>query len=119
MNEVGEIAQQQLTPIIAAVIGLLTTVVLAMLALVQRKINVWLVSKTSNSDRELLYKMASEAFAIAENAFNSQAGKAKMNFAYSYTSDLISKIGVKFSDDEIKAAIEKAVLDYNLKKKVE
>lgn len=117
MNEIGEIAQQQLTPVIAAVISLLTAVVLGMLALIQRKVNVWLVSKTSNSDRELLYKMASEAFAIAENAFNSNAGKAKMNFAYSYTSDLVKKVGIKITDDEIKAAIEKAVLEYNLKKK--
>lgn len=119
MNEVWESIQPQLTTIVSSIIAVLVTLVLALLAYIQKRVIVWINSKTSLSERELVHKVASEAFAIAENAFNSQAGKAKMNFAYSYTSDLLTKAGIKISDDEIKAAIEKAVLDYNLKKKVE
>ncbi|MNW60256.1 Phage holin protein [compost metagenome] len=66
---------------------------------------------------EMLHKVASEAFAYAETQFKDAKGTAKMNQAFIYTSEKLGKIGIKVTPDEINAAIEKAVLEYNSKKK--
>lgn len=117
MNEIMESIQPQLNTVVSAIIAALVTIILALVAVIQKKVITWINSKTSANQREMVYKLASEAFAIAESAFRSEQGKAKLNYAYSYTSELLVKKGIKISDDEIKAAIEKAVLEYNLQKK--
>lgn len=117
MNEIVEGAQPHIVTLVSGIIAFLVSVVLCMLAYLQKRVIAYFNSKTSVNQREMIYKYASEAFAIAENAFKTSEGKAKLNFAYSYTSDLLAKANIKITDDEIKAAIEKSVLDYNLKKK--
>lgn len=116
MKDILEAATPQVTNIVVAIIGLIATVVLSMLALLQKRFIVWLNSKTSINDRELIYRVANEAFSLAETAFKESASQAKMNFAFSYASDILAKAGIKVTNDEIKSAIEKAVLEYNMKK---
>lgn len=113
----NELLQEHIYTIVAAVIGIITTIVLTLLTALQKRLILWLESKTSVNDRELIYKVAGEAFALAEKSFKTSTGQAKLNFAYSYASELLIKAGIKITNDEIKAAIEKAVLDYNVKSK--
>lgn len=117
MNEVFESIQPQLSAILVAIIGVFVTLVLALVARLQKRLILWIDSKTSVSDRELIYKVAGEAFALAEKSFKTSTGQAKLNFAYSYASELLIKAGIKITNDEIKAAIEKSVLEYNVKSK--
>lgn len=68
---------------------------------------------------EMLHRVASEGFSLAEANFKELSGSGKFNKAFAYTSDKLGRIRIKVTEEEIKAAIEKACLEYNSKKKVE
>lgn len=112
MKEIWGQVQPQVTSVMVSLIGILGTIVLAMAALLQRKVKVWLASKTSLAEREYLHKIAKEAYAFAEKEFNSLGGPTKLSEAYNYASKLLDNAGIKVAPEEIKAAIEKAVLEY-------
>jgi len=112
MNEVWDQVQPQVATVAVAVVGILATVVLSLLALLQKRVKLWIESKTSLAERELIHKIASEAYAFAEKEFKDNGGATKMSEAYNYASRLFGNAGIKVSPEEIKAAIEKAVLDY-------
>lgn len=115
MQDIFNDAQPYLSTLVLALIGLLTTVVLRVISVLQKKVLLWIDSKTSAADREVLHKIASEAFAIAEKTVT--GSQTKYNTAYSYTSEMMGKAGIQVTPEEIKAAVEKAVLDYNAKTK--
>ncbi|MBP1992103.1 phage holin, LLH family [Paenibacillus eucommiae] len=69
--------------------------------------------KTIQEQRELLHKIASEGFALAEQTFKQLGGEQKLSSAQDYVIRRLDAAGVQFSAMEIRAAIEKAVLDYN------
>lgn len=109
--------QPHLQTIVVALISIATTVILGLLTILQKRINLWLASKTSVSDMELIHKVSAEAFALAESAFKTVTSQAKFNQAFNYASDRLAKAGIKVTGEEIKAAIEKAVLEHNTKTK--
>ncbi|WP_042131913.1 phage holin, partial [Paenibacillus sp. FSL R5-0345] len=117
MNDVWEAVQPQVTTVIISIVGILATVVLGMLALLQTRVKLWLDSKTSVAQREMIHKIAAEAYAYAEKEYKNQnsASNLKLNAAFSYTSDRLGKAGIKVTPEEIKGAIEKAVQDYKIK----
>lgn len=106
---------ENVTIVVKALIGIATTLILFGLSQLQIKVNAWIEKQKVVKDRELLHKIASEGFAIAEQTLT--GSNAKFNAAFSYTSEMLGKAGVKISPDEMRAAVEKAVLDYNAKTK--
>jgi len=119
MNEIMDQVQPYIISIVVAIVGILTTVVLSLLAQLKAKVNVWIDTKTSESQRELIHKIANEAFAYAETVLNSETGRNKLNQAFMYASEKLGKLGIQVTAEEINAAIEKAVLEYNAHKKKE
>lgn len=117
MENIIELIQPYITNIVVAVVGILATIVLGLLASLKTRVNVWIDTKTSASQRELLHKIANESFAYAETSFSTESGRNKFNKAFIYTSDRLGKLGIEVTAEEINAAIEKAVLEYNSKKK--
>ncbi|MNN65728.1 Phage holin protein [compost metagenome] len=61
----------------------------------------------------MLHRVAAEAYALAEKELSGST--PKFNKAFAYVSDQLGRAGIKVTSDEIKAAIEKAVLDYKTK----
>ncbi|MNI00946.1 hypothetical protein D3C73_537640 [compost metagenome] len=118
MNQFIQEIQPYIMSIVVAVVGLLTTVVLALLASLKTKVNLWIDTKTSVSQRELLHKVAAEAFAHAETMFMDESGLGtrKLNEALIYASKKLGNIGVKVSTEELKAAIHNACLKHNADK---
>lgn len=112
MKEVWDQVQPQVATVAVAVVGILATIVLSMLALLQKRVKLWIDSKTSLAERELIHKIATEAYAFAEKEFNSLGGHTKLSEAYNYASKMLDKAGIQVAPEEIKSAIEKAVLDY-------
>lgn len=112
MNEIWDQIQPQVATVVVAVVGILATVVLSMLALLQKRVKLWIDSKTSLAERELIHKIANEAYAYAEKQFKETGGPTKLSEAYDYASRLLGNAGIKVEPEEIKAAIEKAVLEY-------
>lgn len=116
MDHLWDQVQPQVSAIIIYIVGIMATVVLALLAMLKTRVSLWIDTKTSAAQRELLHKIANEAFAHAETMFSDQAGAKKLNEALIYASDKLGKIGIKVTMEELKAAIHEACLKYNADK---
>lgn len=108
--------QPYVSTVVIAIIGLLTTVILGFINSLKNKAHEWFEANTSVKQREIIYQIASEAFSHAEAIYKEQNGKAKMNQAFIYASDKLGQTGIAVSPEEIRAAIEKACLEYNANK---
>lgn len=114
MKELMDSIQPQLIQIIELIIGALVTLILGGLAMLQPKIKVWLATRATESQRNIIQKIAAEAYAYAEKEYKDQTSSSslKLNAAFSYAAEVLGKAGIKITADEIKGAIEKAVQDY-------
>lgn len=104
--------------ILLEVIKLLALVVLAGFGYLQVKAKASIDTIKNKAQREILHKLANEGFAYAETYFKSESGQIKLNNALSYVSSRLGDLNIQLSLDEVRAAVEKACLEYNAKKKV-
>lgn len=118
-DSVIEQAQGALSVLVLAVITSLVTVITAIVYTSRDAFLTWLKSRTTESQRNTLWKIAQEAFARAEAAGLPEKGAAKLDYAYDYAAKKLLNVGIKLTADEIKAAIEKACLEHNKAKPVE
>ncbi|MFC5528461.1 phage holin, LLH family [Cohnella yongneupensis] len=103
--------------IVEALVGLLVTYILAVIASLNGRLKEWLKTRTSAQQREVLHRIAAEGFALAESLFKGSSGPKKLNKAMLYVLDEATKRGLVISQDSIRAAVEKAVLEHNAKVK--
>ncbi|ODA09257.1 phage holin, LLH family [Paenibacillus polymyxa] len=117
MQTIIETVQPYVSTIATAVVGVLTTVILAGLNTVKIKANTWLEARTSAAQRELIHKIAGEGFAFAQTAFKQAGGERKLQEALQYASLRLTEQGIVVSSIELQAVIEKAYLEYKAKTK--
>lgn len=117
MQTIIETVQPYVSTISTAVVGVLTTVILAGLNTVKIKANTWLETRTSTAQRELIHKIAGEGFAFAQTAFKQAEGERKLQEALQYATLRLAEQGITVSAVELQAAIEKAYLEYKTKTK--
>ncbi|WP_145413814.1 phage holin [Paenibacillus xylanexedens] len=116
MKDILEQAQPYLATIVLALIAWATTVITGAIKKAQKKAEIYYNAHTNEKDRELLHKIGKEAFSWAEALYKEYEGDVKLKKAYEYASDRLKSVGIDVSGDEIRASIEKAVVDYNAKK---
>ncbi|BBI32500.1 phage holin, LLH family [Cohnella abietis] len=109
--------QPYIDGIVGALIGLLVTFMLGLIAMLRVRVNAWLDAKTNLQQREILHRLAQEGMSLAENLLNEADGPKKFDEALEYVRSRATKYGIKLTGVDIRAAIEKAVLDYNAKVK--
>ncbi|WP_339248274.1 phage holin, LLH family [Paenibacillus sp. FSL R10-2796] len=112
MQPIIDQAQPYITAVALAIVGVLATVILRAVALLQQKANSWFDAKLSVSQRELLHKITTEAVAYAETLFRQADGEKKLGNAILYVEEQLDKKGISFSSVEITSAIEHAYLSY-------
>jgi len=105
--------QAYIDQVVQALVGLLVVFVLGIIASLRVKVNAWLASRTTAQQRDILHRIASEGFALAEVAYKDLDGPAKLNMAIAYVVDRLGDIGIDTTIETIRAAVEKAVLEYN------
>lgn len=110
MQPIVEAAQPYATLIVKAVIGALAAVLLTAVGVIRAKAVTYLDSKLDTTQRELLHKVAGEAFAYAETVYWSEASQVKLAQAMEYAAKQLGRRGVQITPDEIRAAIEAAYL---------
>ncbi|WP_054954996.1 phage holin [Paenibacillus dakarensis] len=118
MEQIWNEVSPMLSQLVIEIIKILTVVVLAGLGLLQFKIKSAIDTIKNKNQREIFHKIANEAFAHAETVFKSESSRNKMAQAFIYASSKLGDIGINVSDKEITAAIERACLEYNAKKKL-
>ncbi|MEK3950987.1 phage holin, LLH family [Paenibacillus sp. FSL H7-0703] len=117
MQTIIETVQPYVNTIVTAAAGVLTAFVLGGLNKLKTKVNVWLEARTTAAQREVIHKVAGEAFALAQTAFKVAGGERKLQEALQYASLTLSSQGIVVSQVELKSAIEKAYLEYKAKTK--
>lgn len=117
MENIMDQIQPYVVQVVSALISILALIVLSFLALLRTRVNLWIDTKISASQRDLIHKIANEAFAYVEATMTTESGRNKLNQAFIYTSEKLGKLGIQVTTEEINAAIEKAVLEYNSNKK--
>lgn len=106
-----EQAETALSFIVLAIIASLGSIVTALVYRSRDALLDWIVSRTTESQRNTLWRIAQEAYAHAESAGIVEKGQAKLSLAYDYAAKQLSNIGIKVTSTEIKAAIEQACLE--------
>ncbi|MMZ58265.1 hypothetical protein D1872_202360 [compost metagenome] len=117
MQTIIETVQPYVNTIVTAAAGVLTAFVLGGLNKLKTKVNVWLEARTTAAQREVIHKVAGEAFAFAQTTFKDAGGVHKMQEALQYASLRLTEQGIVVSSTELQAAIEKAYLEYKAKTK--
>ncbi|KAF6614376.1 hypothetical protein HFE03_03350 [Paenibacillus sp. EKM102P] len=117
MQTIIETVQPYVNTIVTAAVGVLTAFVLGGLNKLKTKVNVWLEARTTAAQREVIHKVAGEAFALAQTTFKDAGGVRKMQEALQYASLRLTEQGIVVSPTELQAAIEKAYLEYKTKTK--
>jgi LL-H family phage holin len=118
MEQIWNDISPLVSSILLELIKLVALAVLAGFGYLQIKAKASINSMKNKAQRELLHKIADEAFAHAETFFASESSQIKLNKALSYVSSNLGAMGIKLSLEEVRAAVEKACLEYNTKKKV-
>ncbi|MBB6670296.1 phage holin, LLH family [Cohnella nanjingensis] len=109
--------QPYITGIVQALVGILVLFVLGGASLLGGRVSKWLGARTTAAQREILHRLAAEAAALAESLYNEAGGPTKLNAAITYVLDRAKQLGIDVSRESIRAAIEKAVQDYNARAK--
>lgn len=117
MQNVIETIQPAINTIVTAIVGVLVTFILAGLNTLKVKANAWLDARTTATQREVIHKVAGEAFALAQTTFKDAGGVRKMQEALQYASLRLTEQGIVVSATELQAAIEKAYLEFSSKQK--
>lgn len=105
-----------LEPIMQGVITAVGIMISVGLVWLRNKAEEWINARTSRDQRELLHRIAQEAFAYAETAFKREGGEEKLRRAFEYADRELAARGIELDYEQIRAAIEKAVLDYKANK---
>lgn len=110
MQPIIEAAQPYITTIVTAVVGALAAVLLAAVGAVRVKAIAYFDSKLDTTQRELLHKVAGEAYAYAATVFKSEESQVKLAQALEYATQQLGHRGIRVTPEEIRAAIEAAYL---------
>ncbi|MEB3103099.1 phage holin, LLH family [Ferviditalea candida] len=109
--------QPYIQDIVQAVLGLAVTLVVYYISTLKKQAIVWLDAHTTANQRQTLHAVAQEAFSFAETVWAQYQGPQKMAAAIDYATQKLKGYGINVTQEEIRAAIEKAVLEYNTKAK--
>lgn len=109
----NEMFQPVVETVVNSLIGVLVLMVLAGYAKIKKKLDAWIEARTTAEQRQKLHLYAKEGMALAESAFKGLGGEKKLQEAEQYVLKHLKDIGLTLSSEEIRAAIEKAVLDHN------
>jgi hypothetical protein len=112
-----ELIQPYLSDVVEILLSIVLILITGALVELRRRTLKWIESRTNKEQRELLHRLAEEAFSFAETAYKELDGPRKYDQAVYYFSNRLQDYGIELSGSEIKSAIEKVVLEYNSKVK--
>lgn len=105
--------------LLSYVVTAVALVVIAFVLRYWRAFGAWLNSKKAAADADeknklqaLLWAKAVEAYVYAETAFVELDGAGKLDEALWYVESKLALLGISFTAEEIRAAIERAWLEY-------
>jgi len=98
-------------------VSLLALLVLVAMTELRKRVLGWIDARKSTAEREFLYKLAQEGFALVEQTMSEAASGNKIAAASAYVSRHLEARKINVSHEEVRAAIERFVTEYNKHKK--
>lgn len=96
-----------------AVMNLLGGLLVVALFRVRGYVEKWMKARMTEAQRQVVHKLAKEAFSLAEQAYKASPGPVKLEQAKAYLRSQLAQKGIKFDDEQMQAVIETHVADYN------
>lgn len=110
--------QPYLNDVVNAVVGLLFAVLVAAVVKLRQKVESYYVAHTNASQRDVLHVIAGEAVAYAATVFKEQNGEQRLESALTYVNTRLKPLGISFTAEELRGAVEKAYAEYKAKSQV-
>lgn len=112
---IPEMVQPYLNALVTALVGLLATLLLAAITSLRSKVEAWLEARTSAAQREVLHRLAEEAYAFSEKMYQGSGGDDKLEAALQYVTARLNLDRMGLTGSDIRAAIEKAWTELDAK----
>lgn len=107
--------QPYLSDVVNALVGLAVASIIALVARFRVSLVSYITTHTNASQRSILHVVSSEAVAYAATVFKEQNGDQKLESALTYVNTRLKPLGISFSVEELRGAVEKAYSDYQAK----
>lgn len=109
---------EQITQELAAgLVSLIAIMVATAMAELRKRVLAWADAKKSKAEREILHKLAEEGFALIEQTMLGARPGDKINAASAYVSRHLQSRKINVTPEEVRAAIERFVTEYNKHRK--
>lgn len=97
--------------IIVAIISVLTAGVSTLVGVVVRFVLTKIASVKNANNRDILERIARDAYALVKQTMEKEKNQDKIAHAIQYVSDTLKNYKINMTPQEIRAAIEKVVVD--------
>lgn len=104
-------------PLYSGVVATMSVVIATAVLWLRRRLASWIEAVTTREQQELLMQLGTQAFAFAETVFNEYGGREKLKAAIDFVDRQLAVRGIELDYEQIRAAVEKAVLEHNIKAK--
>ncbi|MFC3800016.1 phage holin, LLH family [Cohnella sp. GCM10012308] len=105
--------QSYIDQIVQALMGLFVVLAMGVIGSLRMKTAAWFSARTTVQEREILHRLAAEGMALAEAEASRIGAADKLDTALKYALGRLHSLDLKVDAVTVRAAIEKAVLDYN------
>jgi LL-H family phage holin len=109
--------EQVLEPIMNGAVTVLSILIAAAVLWLRRKVAAWLEMNLTKEQQELLLKLGEQAFSFVEVVYQEMKGPEKLEEAIRFVERQLNSRGLQADRDQIRAAIERAVLEHQKKVK--
>ncbi|WEG18466.1 phage holin, LLH family [Alkalihalophilus pseudofirmus] len=106
-----------LQDIVLALVGLITTLIIAVAVELRKRVLTWIDNRNSIRTQEILHTLAEQSFHLIEAKMKESSSTEKLNEAIYYVSKRAEARGINISTDEVRAEIERVVRELNYKLK--
>jgi LL-H family phage holin len=104
---------QLLAPLMNGAVTALSVLIAAAILWLRRKVDAWLEMSMSREQQEILMKLGEQAFSFVEVVYQDLKGPEKMEEAIKFVERQLNSKGLKADREQIRAAIERAVLEHH------
>lgn len=118
MQILFEAAQPYIGTIAEALVGILALLVIGALYKLKAKVESWLEANTSAKQRDLLHKVAQEAYSFVEREFTQAGGQAKLDAAVDRVIQRLNLDKMGLDAEDVRAAVQKAWIELDKKNRI-
>lgn len=104
-------------PVLYALLSVIASLVVAALIEIRKRVLAWIDTNTTDQQQVFMEKLAKESVVYIEKIWGAGKGDEKLREAWVYLDRKLAEKGIHLDGDKLTALVEKAVDEYNERKK--